>query len=89
MRRKMTEEAREEEGVEMKGHEQETEEKKMEERWIVCLFVTWCFEPSQPRGITSGLNTNFTLHPSYSFHRSSYHKSCCCCCFGFFFFCCC
>ena len=25
---------------------------------------------------TSGLNTNFTLAPSYSFHKSSYHKSC-------------
>ena len=39
-------------------------------------LVSWCFEPSQPQRITSGLNTNFTLSPSYSFHRSSYHKSC-------------
>ena len=30
--------------------------------------------------ITSGLNTNFTLSPSYSFHKSLHHKSC------FFFF---
>ena len=38
--------------------------------------VSWYFEPSQPQRITSGLNTNFTLSPSYSFHRSSYYKSC-------------
>ena len=37
-------------------------------------LVSWCFEPSQPQ--TSGLNTNFTLSPSYSFHKSPYHKSC-------------
>ena len=42
-------------------------------------LVSWCFEPSQPRRITSALNTNFTLSPSYSFHKSSYHKS-----WGFF-----
>ena len=35
-----------------------------------------CFEPSQLHRITTGLNTNFTLSPSYSFHESSYHKSC-------------
>ena len=39
-------------------------------------LVSWCFEPSQPQRITSGLNTNFTLSPSYSFHESLYHKSC-------------
>ena len=39
-------------------------------------LVSWCFEPSQPQRITSRLNTNFTLSPSYSFHKSSYHKSC-------------
>ena len=39
-------------------------------------LVRWCFEPSQPQRITSGLNTNFTPFPSYSFHKSSYHKSC-------------
>ena len=39
-------------------------------------LVSWCFEPSQPQRITSGLNTNFTLSPSLSFHKSSYHKSC-------------
>ena len=39
-------------------------------------LVRGCFEPSQPQRITSGLNTNFTLSPSYSFHKSSYHKSC-------------
>ena len=36
-------------------------------------MVSWCFEPSQPQRITSGLNTNFTLSPSYSFHKSSHH----------------
>ena len=36
----------------------------------------WCFEPSQPQRITLGLNANFTLSPNYSFHKSSYHKSC-------------
>ena len=39
-------------------------------------LVKWCFEPSQPQGITSGLNTNFRLSPSYSFHKSSYHNLC-------------
>ena len=39
-------------------------------------FVRWCFEPSQPQRITSGLYTIFTLSQSYSFHKSSYHKSC-------------
>ena len=40
------------------------------------ILVSLCFEPSQPQRITSGLNTNFTLSPSYSLHKSSYHKSC-------------
>ena len=35
-------------------------------------LVSWCFEPSQPQRITSGLNTNFTLSPSYPFHKSFY-----------------
>ena len=39
------------------------------------MFVSCCFEPSQPQRITSGLNTNLTPSPSYSFHMSSYHKS--------------
>ena len=39
-------------------------------------LLSWCFEPSQPQKITSGLNTYFTLSPSYSFHKSLYHKSC-------------
>ena len=34
----------------------------------VSKLAGWCFEPSQPQRITSGLNTNFTLSPSYSFH---------------------
>ena len=49
--------------------------------WLRYL-VSWRFEPSQPQRITSGLNTNFTLSPSHSFHKSSYHKSCF---FNFFF----
>ena len=47
-------------------------------------LVSWCFEPSQPQRITSGLNTNFTLSPSYTFRKSSYQKSCF---FGLFIFC--
>ena len=43
--------------------------------WSITL-VSGCFEPSQPQRITSGLYTNFTLSPSHSFHKSSYHKSC-------------
>ena len=31
---------------------------------------------SQPQRITSGLNTNFTLSPRYSFQKSCYHRSC-------------
>ena len=46
----------------------------------VCMcfheLVSWCFEPSQPQRITSRLDTNLTLPPSYSFHKSSYHMSC-------------
>ena len=34
---------------------------------FVCLFVSWCFEPSQPQRITSGLNTNFTYSVSKLF----------------------
>ena len=37
-------------------------------------LVSQCFKPSQPQRITSGPNTNFTLSPSQSFHKSSYHK---------------
>ena len=44
--------------------------------FLLLLLFSWCFEPSQPQRITSGLNKNFTLSPSYSFHKSSYHKSC-------------
>ena len=32
-------------------------------RW---KLVSWCFEPSQPQRITSGLKTNFSLYPSNS-----------------------
>ena len=38
-------------------------------------LLSWCFEPSQPQKITSGLNTYFTLSPSYSFHKSSHHNA--------------
>ena len=40
----------------------------------VSYLVSWCFKPSQPQRITSGLHTNFTLSPSYSLHKSLYHK---------------
>ena len=39
-------------------------------RNIFSSLVSWCFEPSQPQRITSGLNTNFTLSLSYLFHKS-------------------
>ena len=39
-------------------------------------LVSWCFEPSHPQRITIGLNTNFTLSRTYSFHKSSYHMPC-------------
>ena len=42
---------------------------------IRIMVISWGFEPSQPRMITPGLNTNFTLS-RYSFHKSSYHKPC-------------
>ena len=35
---------------------------------LVIQLVSWCFEPSQPQRIVSGLNTNFTLSPSDTFH---------------------
>ena len=31
--------------------------------------LSWCFEPSQPQRITSGLETNFSLSPSYSLNK--------------------
>ena len=43
-------------------------------RYNYSLLVSWCFETSQPQRIISGLNTDFTLSPSYSFHKS-FHKS--------------
>ena len=43
-------------------------------RQLSSKLVSWCFEPSQAQRITSGLNTNFTISPSYSFHNSSNQK---------------
>ena len=37
------------------------------------LLVSWCFEPSQPQRITSGLKTNY-LHVK-SLHESLLHRS--------------
>ena len=34
------------------------------------LLFSQCFEPSQPLGVTSGLNTNSNLSLTYSTHRS-------------------
>ena len=44
-------------------------------RKSVSYLVSWCFGPSQPQRITTGLNTSFTLSPSHSFHKSFYHES--------------
>ena len=37
---------------------------------ILGLLVSWCFEPSQLLGITSGLNTNSNLSLNYSARKS-------------------
>ena len=38
--------------------------------WTFCKqLVSWCFEPSQPQRIISGLKTNFSLSPSYSLNK--------------------
>ena len=37
--------------------------------WTQVELVSWCFQPSQPQRITSGLKTNFTLSPSYSLNK--------------------
>ena len=39
----------------------------------VSYLVSWCFQPSQPQRITSGLNTNFTLSPII--HFTSHHTT--------------
>ena len=38
-------------------------------------LVSRCFEPNQPQRIISGLKTNFSLSPRYSFHKSFHHGS--------------
>ena len=38
-------------------------------------LVSCRFQPSQPQRITSGLKANFSLSPSYSFHKILDHKS--------------
>ena len=44
--------------------------------WNLLIFSSRLFAPARPQQrITSGLNTNFTLSPSSSFHKSSYHES--------------
>ena len=45
-----------------------------EEKGRASQLVSWYFDPSQPQRITSGLNTNFNLSASHSFHKSLYHK---------------
>ena len=37
--------------------------------------VSWCYEPSLPQQIISGLSTKFNPSPSYSFLKTLYHKS--------------
>ena len=44
--------------------------------WMSQTQTDQWLQLNQPHRITSGLNTNFTLSPSYSFHKSSYHMSC-------------
>ena len=45
-----------------------------EEKERVSQLVSWYFEPSHSQRITSGLNTNFNLSASHSFHKSLNHK---------------
>ena len=40
------------------------------------LLVSWCFQPSQSQWIISGLNTNCSLSPSYSFYKSLHQTDC-------------
>ena len=41
--------------------------------WNSGKSVSWCFEPSQPQRILSGLKTNISLSPSYSAYESWNH----------------
>ena len=38
------------------------------------LLASWCFQPSPPQRILSGLKANFSLSPTYSAHKSSNEK---------------
>ena len=38
-------------------------------------LISWCFEPSQPHRITSGLETNVSTSPTYSAQKSSHRKT--------------
>ena len=51
--------------------DRQTETERQTESRVI-LFVSWCFEPSQPQRIILGLKTN--LFPSPSFHSTS-HKT--------------
>ena len=42
----------------------ELDESMESEVWTTGFGRRWCFKPSQPQRITSGLNTNFTITPS-------------------------
>ena len=39
------------------------------QQWLLERIVSWCFEPSQPQRMTSGLKRNFSLSPSYSLNK--------------------
>ena len=39
------------------------------------MQLVGALSPVKPQRITLGLNKNFTLSPSYSFHMSSYHRA--------------
>ena len=55
--------------------EKQTKVKTRFIQWVVrSEWVSWCFESCQPQRIISGLKTNFSLSPSYSFHKSLYRK---------------
>ena len=42
---------------------------------IICSFVSWYFQPSQPQKNTSGLKIHFNLSPTDLFHKTLHNES--------------
>ena len=58
--------------IQLKNENEEKEEEKVHLQNYLTQLVSWCFEPSWPLRITSGLKTNFNPPLSYSAHTLSY-----------------